>query len=186
MSTLLKLSAIAKSNNLKDMMILLFESENQKDLITADNMNMIAENLSIRVSEREMLIGELDNCPCTIAYDSAKLLREMNDSDLAKIRCLMASVSHIQIKLVSAAIVSVTPPKPGSSGMCRHTAELFCSFIGLLTTVSKDQYLINILHSEVTSNLEYSVSSCSRTPLQLHWLSRVTRYDFSSVRASTH
>nr|GEV65242.1 phospholipase-like protein [Tanacetum cinerariifolium] len=56
MSTFLKLSAIAKSNNLKDMMILMFESENQKDFITADNMNMIAENLSIRVSEREMLI----------------------------------------------------------------------------------------------------------------------------------
>ncbi|GJY18473.1 phospholipase-like protein [Tanacetum coccineum] len=105
MSTLLELSAIAKSNNLKDMMILLFESENQKDLITADNMNMIAENLSIRVSEREMLIGELDNCPCTIAYDSAKLLREMNDSDLAKIRCLMASVSHIQIKDYEAKVI---------------------------------------------------------------------------------
>nr|GEZ89707.1 phospholipase-like protein [Tanacetum cinerariifolium] len=56
MSTLLELSAIAKSNNLKDMMILLFESENQKELITDDNMNMIAKNLSIRVSKREMLI----------------------------------------------------------------------------------------------------------------------------------
>ncbi|GKC22872.1 hypothetical protein Tco_1025022 [Tanacetum coccineum] len=98
MSTLLELSAIANSNNLKDMMILLFESENQKYLITTDNMNMIAENLSIRVSEREILIGKLDHCPCTMAYDSGKLLREMNDSDLAKIRCLMASVSHIQIK----------------------------------------------------------------------------------------
>ncbi|GJS82578.1 hypothetical protein Tco_0749119 [Tanacetum coccineum] len=86
MSTLLELSAIAKSNNLKDMMILLFESENQKDLITTNNMNMIAENLSIRVSEREILIGKLDHCPCTMAYDSAKLLREMNDFDLAKIR----------------------------------------------------------------------------------------------------
>ncbi|GJZ63035.1 hypothetical protein Tco_0619456, partial [Tanacetum coccineum] len=88
MSTLLELSAIANSNNLKDMMIFLFESENQRDLITADNMNMIVENLSLCVSEREMLIGELDNCPCTLAYDSAKLLREMNDSDLAKIRWL--------------------------------------------------------------------------------------------------
>ncbi|GJX42661.1 phospholipase-like protein [Tanacetum coccineum] len=86
MSTLLEISAIAKSNNLKDMMILLFESENQKDLITTNNMNMIAENLSIRVSEREILIGKLDHCPCTMAYDSAKLLREMNDFDLAKIR----------------------------------------------------------------------------------------------------
>nr|GEV83221.1 phospholipase-like protein [Tanacetum cinerariifolium] len=56
-------------------------------------MNMIAENLSICVSEREMLIGELDRCPCTMAYDSAKLLREMNDPDFAKIRefCLIMS-----------------------------------------------------------------------------------------------
>ncbi|GJU55622.1 phospholipase-like protein [Tanacetum coccineum] len=74
MSTLLELSTIAKSNDLKDMMVVLFESENKKDLITAHNMNIIAENLATRVREREMIIHELDNClGSTIAYESSKL-----------------------------------------------------------------------------------------------------------------
>nr|GEY57264.1 phospholipase-like protein [Tanacetum cinerariifolium] len=87
MSTLLEISVIARSNDLKDMMVVLFESENQKDLITANNMNIVAKNLATHVRERDQLIGELDNClGSTTAYESAKLLREMNDDDLAKAR----------------------------------------------------------------------------------------------------
>nr|GEY31422.1 hypothetical protein [Tanacetum cinerariifolium] len=74
-----------KSNDLKDMMVVLFESENEKDLMTANNMNIMAEYLSTRVKERDLLIGELDHClGSTTAYESSKLLREMNDDDLVK------------------------------------------------------------------------------------------------------
>ncbi|GJU88117.1 hypothetical protein Tco_1300540, partial [Tanacetum coccineum] len=60
-----ELSAIAKSNNLKDMMILLFESENQKDLITADNMNMIAKTcLSVLVRGK-----------CSLDYEAKVIIR---------------------------------------------------------------------------------------------------------------
>ncbi|GJU87976.1 hypothetical protein Tco_1300399 [Tanacetum coccineum] len=89
MSTLLELSTSARSNDLKDLMIVLFESENQKDLITANNMNIVAKNLATCVRERDQLIGELDNClGSTTANESAKLWREMNDADLAKTRWL--------------------------------------------------------------------------------------------------
>nr|GEZ59460.1 hypothetical protein [Tanacetum cinerariifolium] len=85
MSSLLELSSIAKSNDLKDMAVVLFESENEKDLMTANSMNIIAEYLATRVRERDLLIGELDNClGSTTAYESSKLLRGKNDADLAK------------------------------------------------------------------------------------------------------
>ncbi|GJW98968.1 hypothetical protein Tco_0180776 [Tanacetum coccineum] len=87
MSTLLELSAIGRSNDLKDMMVVLFQSKNKKDLITANYINIVDENLATCVRERDQLFSELDNClGSTTAYESAKLLREMNDADLAKAR----------------------------------------------------------------------------------------------------
>ncbi|GJY76964.1 hypothetical protein Tco_0482080 [Tanacetum coccineum] len=87
MSTLLELYSIEKSNDLKDMMVVLFESENEKDLMTANSMTIKAEYLATRIRERDLLIGELDNCLGSItAYESSKLLREMNDADLPKAR----------------------------------------------------------------------------------------------------
>ncbi|GJW47453.1 hypothetical protein Tco_0079099 [Tanacetum coccineum] len=101
MFTLLELSSIAKSNDLKDMMVFLFKRENEKDLITANNINIIAEYMATRVREIDLLIGELDNClGSTTAYESSKLLRDKNDADLAKARCLMADISHIQVMVL--------------------------------------------------------------------------------------
>ncbi|GJZ75722.1 hypothetical protein Tco_0640187 [Tanacetum coccineum] len=103
MANLLELSTIANSSDLKDMMVVIFESENQKDFILTNNMNIVAETLVTRVRERSQLIGELDNClGSTVAFESAKLLREINEADLAKARAFMTAISLEQ--LVSAAI----------------------------------------------------------------------------------
>ncbi|GJW07730.1 hypothetical protein Tco_1570153 [Tanacetum coccineum] len=92
MANLLELSTTAKSNELKDMMVVLFESKNQKDFILANNMNIVAETLVTCVRERNQLIGELDNClGSTVAFESAKLLREINEADLAKARAYMTA-----------------------------------------------------------------------------------------------
>ncbi|GKA89795.1 hypothetical protein Tco_0811607, partial [Tanacetum coccineum] len=99
MANLLELSTIAKSNELKDMMVVLFESENQKDFILANNMDIVAETLVTRVRERSQLISELDNCLGSIvSFESVKLLREINEADLAKARAFMTAISQIQIK----------------------------------------------------------------------------------------
>nr|GEZ56279.1 phospholipase-like protein [Tanacetum cinerariifolium] len=101
MSTLLELSSIGKSNYLKDMMVFLFERENEIDLITTNNMNIIAEYLATRVRERDLLIGELDNClGSTTAYEISKLLREKNDSDLAKASWLHLSYFDHQAHMI--------------------------------------------------------------------------------------
>nr|GEU71811.1 phospholipase-like protein [Tanacetum cinerariifolium] len=101
MANLLEISTIARSNDLKDMMVVLFESENEKDFILANNRNIAAETLVIRVKERTQLIGELDNrLGSIIAFESAKFLREINEADLAKARAFMTVISYIQIKVL--------------------------------------------------------------------------------------
>nr|GEV25194.1 reverse transcriptase domain-containing protein [Tanacetum cinerariifolium] len=50
--------------------------------------------------EKSQLIGELDNhLGSTVAFESAKLLRKINEADLAKARAFMTAISQIQIKV---------------------------------------------------------------------------------------
>ncbi|GJX67241.1 hypothetical protein Tco_0302968 [Tanacetum coccineum] len=74
------------------MMVVLFESKNHKDFVLANNMNIVAETL----------IGELRNCVGSIvAFESAKMLREINETGLAKARAFMTAISQLQIKYVN-------------------------------------------------------------------------------------
>ncbi|GJV23021.1 phospholipase-like protein [Tanacetum coccineum] len=67
--------------------------------ILVNNMNIVSQMLVTRVRERTQLISEHDNCHgSTIAFESAKLLREINEVDLVKARDFMTAISHIQIK----------------------------------------------------------------------------------------
>ncbi|GJY95856.1 hypothetical protein Tco_0512217 [Tanacetum coccineum] len=101
MANLLELSTIARSNDLKDMMVVLFERKNQKDFILANNMNIVAETLVTLARERTQLIGELDKClGSTVAFESAKLLREINEANLVKARVFMTATSYIQINVL--------------------------------------------------------------------------------------
>nr|GFA02681.1 phospholipase-like protein [Tanacetum cinerariifolium] len=102
MANLLELYTITKSNELKEMMVVLFESENQQDFILANNMNIVGETLVTRIRMRSQLIGKLDNCLCSIvAFESAKLLREINEADPPKARAFMTATIQIQIKYLT-------------------------------------------------------------------------------------
>lgn len=101
MSTLQELSVIAQSENLNEMMAIRFDLENERDIQIANRISAIAEELSGRVTERDLLIGELANVAGSItAIDSARMLSEMSDSNLAQLRSLMAWVNHIHIKVL--------------------------------------------------------------------------------------
>ncbi|GJV90992.1 hypothetical protein Tco_1538805 [Tanacetum coccineum] len=169
MATLLELSTIARSNDLKDMMVILFKSENKKYLNTTNNMSIVAENLATRVRERVQLIGELDHFLCsTIAYESAKLLREINDVDLAKARALMAGISHIQIKSPSkgAIVGGIKWPKLYQEVLGRERngdvveqlefSDEFCHLSG---------EFCNELNHDFLKLFESSICNCAGTPL---------------------
>ncbi|GJT73628.1 hypothetical protein Tco_1032914, partial [Tanacetum coccineum] len=55
-----------------------------------------AETLGLQCLERRLLIGELRNCVGSIvAFESAKMLREINETGLAKARVFMTAISQL-------------------------------------------------------------------------------------------
>ncbi|GJY45283.1 hypothetical protein Tco_0434346, partial [Tanacetum coccineum] len=78
MVNLAQLARDAKSNQLKDMLLYFFEKENELYLI----------------AELEKLQGSI------LAFETVKLLRDVNDADLSKVRSFMTAISQIQIKLL--------------------------------------------------------------------------------------
>nr|GFA77084.1 hypothetical protein [Tanacetum cinerariifolium] len=64
-----------------------------KRLRLVKEMNLLCANLTERVNERCEIIAELDRLSGSIvAVESDKLLRELNDVDLAKGRAMMAAI----------------------------------------------------------------------------------------------
>nr|GEV53029.1 hypothetical protein [Tanacetum cinerariifolium] len=62
-------------------------------------MNNIAGAYVDRVKQRLEIIDELDKLQGSIvAYESVKLLRDVNDADLSKDRAFMTVISQTQIK----------------------------------------------------------------------------------------
>nr|GEX00528.1 phospholipase-like protein [Tanacetum cinerariifolium] len=154
MSTLLELSSIAKSNDLKDMVVVLFESENEKDLMTANSMNIIAEYLATRVRERDLLIGELDIClGSTTAYESSKLLREKNDAGLAKARDRV-SPHRVGLTITILDLLGVINDEEYFSKLCDVDAIRVCLllcldviFMGRLLVTGVDDILMGLVDS---------------------------------------
>ncbi|GJZ62449.1 hypothetical protein Tco_0618586, partial [Tanacetum coccineum] len=53
------------------------------------------------IAQRLELIGELEKLQGSIlAYETVKLLRDVNDADLSKARAFMTAISQIQIKVL--------------------------------------------------------------------------------------
>ncbi|GJR87475.1 hypothetical protein Tco_0211486 [Tanacetum coccineum] len=91
----------ANSNQIKDMLLVLFERENELDFALSWQMSQMARQYTDHVAQRLELIGELKKLLGSIfAYETVKLLRDVNDADLSKARAFMTAISQIQIKLL--------------------------------------------------------------------------------------
>ncbi|PWA60176.1 phospholipase-like protein [Artemisia annua] len=76
-------------------MVTLFERENARDFALVGNLHTLASELSLRVQERAEYIGELGRLTgSVIAYESAQVLRQQQDADLARCRMLMSAMSE--------------------------------------------------------------------------------------------
>ncbi|GKC86080.1 hypothetical protein Tco_1141797, partial [Tanacetum coccineum] len=99
MAHLAQLARDANSNQLKDMLLVFFERENELDFALSRQMSQMAGQYTDRIAQRLELIGELEKLQGSIlAYDTVKLLRDVNDADLSKARAFMTAISQIQIK----------------------------------------------------------------------------------------
>ncbi|GKB27163.1 hypothetical protein Tco_0866564 [Tanacetum coccineum] len=99
MANLAQLARDAKSNQLKDMLLYLFEKENELDFTLSRKISQIVGQYTDRVGYRLDVIAELEKMQGSIlAFETVKLLRDVNDADLSKVRSFMIAISLIQIK----------------------------------------------------------------------------------------
>ena len=101
MAGITDLSTKTKSTSLKDMMILFFEQDNDKDFKLVQETHTLYQELCDRVRERAEVIKQLESFSIiALARDSLKLLHELQDADLAKTRAMMKLISETQLRVL--------------------------------------------------------------------------------------
>lgn len=101
MAALTELSLKTKSPSLKDMMLLLFEEDNDKDFKLVQETHTLCQELCNRVKERAEVIKHLESFPTIgVARDSLKLLHELQDADLEKSTGLMKFITETQLRVL--------------------------------------------------------------------------------------
>ncbi|GJS10946.1 phospholipase-like protein, partial [Tanacetum coccineum] len=100
MSQLYLLALSANSLLVKDMMVKLFEIDNERDLRTVADTYAMCQQLHVRCHERREQMLEMQSFlhVSTSLAESYKLLEELQDFELEKCRDLMKSISETQLK----------------------------------------------------------------------------------------
>ncbi|GJV10826.1 hypothetical protein Tco_1352367 [Tanacetum coccineum] len=100
-ANLAQLARDAKSNQLKDMLLYLFEKEKELDFTLSRQISQIVRQYTNRVGYRLDVIAKLEKMQGSIlAFETVKLLRDVNDAGLSKVRSFMNAISHIKIKVL--------------------------------------------------------------------------------------
>ncbi|GJZ67847.1 hypothetical protein Tco_0631087 [Tanacetum coccineum] len=102
MSLLNRLTIFANSLLVKDMMIKLFEIDNERDFRTVRETYAMCQQLIVRCQERreQMLETQIFLHVSIVLAESYKLLKELQDYELEKCTELMKSISETQLKVV--------------------------------------------------------------------------------------
>nr|GEX16355.1 hypothetical protein [Tanacetum cinerariifolium] len=102
MSHLTRLANFANSLLMKDMMIKLFEIDNEMDFRVVRETYVTCQEFNVRCQERREQM--IDMQPflhvSTVLADSYNLLKELQDYELEKCRELMKSISETQLKVL--------------------------------------------------------------------------------------
>ncbi|GJW93442.1 phospholipase-like protein [Tanacetum coccineum] len=96
------LALSANSLLVKDMMVKLFEIDNERDLRTVADTYAMCQQLHVRCHERREQMLEMQSFlhVSTSLAESYKLLEELQDFELEKCRDLMKSISETQLKVL--------------------------------------------------------------------------------------
>ncbi|GKF61867.1 hypothetical protein Tco_0181921 [Tanacetum coccineum] len=95
MSQLYLLALLANSLLVKDMMVKLFEIDNERDLQTVADTYAMCQQLHVHCYERREQMLEMQSFAA-----SYKFLKELQDFELEKCRDLMKSISETQLKVL--------------------------------------------------------------------------------------
>ncbi|GJX35618.1 hypothetical protein Tco_0247175 [Tanacetum coccineum] len=102
MSQLYLLALSANSLLVKDMMVKLFEIDNERDLRTVADTYAMCQQLHVRCYERREQMLEMQSFlhVSTSLAESYKLLEELQDFELEKCRDFMKSIIETQLKVL--------------------------------------------------------------------------------------
>ncbi|GJS21118.1 hypothetical protein Tco_0449750 [Tanacetum coccineum] len=102
MSHLTRLANSANSVLVKDMMIKLFEIDNERDFRVVRETYVTCQEFNVRCQERREQMIEMQPFlhVSTVLADSYNLLKELQDYELEKCRELMKSISETQLKVL--------------------------------------------------------------------------------------
>ncbi|GKC65949.1 hypothetical protein Tco_1098547 [Tanacetum coccineum] len=102
MSHLIRLANSANSILVKDMMIKLFEINNERDFRVVRETYVTCQEFNVRCQERrEQMIEMKPFLHVSIVFaDSYNLLKDLQDYELEKCRELMKSISDTQLKVL--------------------------------------------------------------------------------------
>ncbi|GJS06735.1 hypothetical protein Tco_0363531 [Tanacetum coccineum] len=102
MPHLTRLANSANSVLVKDMMIKLFEIDNERDFRVVSETYVTCQEFNVRCQERREQMIEMQPFlhVSTVLADSYNLLKELQDYELDKCRELMKSISETQLKVL--------------------------------------------------------------------------------------
>ncbi|PWA54587.1 hypothetical protein CTI12_AA434600 [Artemisia annua] len=101
MTGLADLAIMANSASLRQMMRVMFEQDNERDFTLVQETHTMCQELCDRIKQRAEVIKELENLSIIgLARESVKLLKEMQDADLAKTRGMMKLISQTQLRVL--------------------------------------------------------------------------------------
>ncbi|PWA83060.1 hypothetical protein CTI12_AA171510 [Artemisia annua] len=101
MTGLADLAIMANSTSLRQMMRVMFEQDNERVFKLVQETHTMCQELCDRIKQRAEVIKELENLTIIgLARESVKLLKEMQDADLAKTRGMMKLISQTQLRVL--------------------------------------------------------------------------------------
>ena len=101
MSHLSQLAIDANSNQLTDIVTLLFHNDNQRDFQLVRDTYVCCQHLMLRCEERHEQILELQNLVwSTVASESIILLQKCQQDDFESFRAMMRLICETQLKVL--------------------------------------------------------------------------------------
>ncbi|GJS37757.1 hypothetical protein Tco_0536139 [Tanacetum coccineum] len=114
MSQLSRLATSANSILVKDMMVQLFETDNERDFKLVRETYVMYQELNVRCQERREKMMEMQRLLSrfNVVVESFKLLKELQDDEFEKSREMMKLISETQLKVLKKISFIVKPHRP--------------------------------------------------------------------------
>ncbi|GKB47856.1 hypothetical protein Tco_0898609 [Tanacetum coccineum] len=180
MSHLPQLALASNSNEFRNKLSLCFDSENDKDLKEVHELQNMAQELCTRVKERGELICQLHAFNLSHdAFESLKLIKQLQEHDMAKTRSPMKAITKIHrhvnfvsrvlpnkvgVKVTNLDLVGVIEDEKLFGDLSDEDAVRGCLLLSLEDDLDFSQYFVT-LSKEFCAELKKEFIELTGSPL---------------------